>query len=161
GLSPLSAKQARFFAPCASAAIVRPFLADLLRQHRPGMPVNDMNWIRSGQVALVNGRWLPPGEPPEDLDKIGPYVATIGGDVAGAVLPPVQLAGCTPENLVEFLERWKRSLPRREAGGFMMARPWDLIDRNGQQIECDYLARGEKGPSARPMDFSLVGPAGR
>src|SRR5262249_6494072 len=59
------------------------------------------------------------------------------------------------------LDEWKQVLPRRDARGAMIARPWDLIERNGEQIERDFRARGEKGPGVRPMNFSLVGPAGR
>src|SRR5207302_9160151 len=66
-----------------------------------------------------------------------------------------------PATIDECLDDWKQTLPRREAGGTMIARPWDLIERNGAEIARDFQARGEKGPSARPMDFSLVGPAGR
>jgi UDP-N-acetylglucosamine diphosphorylase/glucosamine-1-phosphate N-acetyltransferase len=43
----------------------------------------------------------------------------------------------------------------------MVARPWDLVRLNGSQIGQDFRARGSQACSARPMDFSLVGPAGQ
>ena len=161
GISPLSTKQARYFAPCTTGAIVRPFLADLLRRNGPDLPVNDMNWLANGPAVIVNGRWLPPDGAAPDLSECRPLVATIGGEVAFALLSPDLLQNCTPDNLDEFLDRWKRSLPRHDAGGTMMTRPWDFIAVNGRQIGRDIRARGEKCRSARPMDFSLVGPAGQ
>src|SRR5207247_8548335 len=40
GLSSLSAKQARYFAPCSVAVMVRPFLAELTAERRPDLRVN-------------------------------------------------------------------------------------------------------------------------
>jgi UDP-N-acetylglucosamine diphosphorylase/glucosamine-1-phosphate N-acetyltransferase len=161
GASPLSAKQARYFAPCTTGALVRPFLADLLRRNGPGLPVNDLNWLRQGPALMVNGRWLPPDGPVPDLSKSRPMVATIGGEVTFALVTADMLAGCDPANFDESLDEWKRSLPRQEAGGTMIARPWDFLAVNGRQIGRDFRARGEQARSARPMDFSLVGPAGQ
>jgi UDP-N-acetylglucosamine diphosphorylase/glucosamine-1-phosphate N-acetyltransferase len=161
GASPLSAKQARYFAPCTTGAIVRPFLADLLRRNGPDLPVNDMTWLKQSPVILVNGRWLPPEGPAPDLSSSRSLIGTAGGDVAFAFLTPDMFGGCTPANLDECLERWRRSLPRQDAGGTMISRPIDLISANGRQIGRDFRARGEKARSARPMDFSLVGPAGQ
>ncbi len=161
GASPLSTKQARYFAPCTTGALVRPFLADLLRRNGPSLPVNDINWLRQGPALLANGRWLPPDGPAPDFTKSRPFAATVGGDLAFALLTPDMLDGCTAEDFDQFLDRWKRSLPRHEAGGTMITRPWDLLAHNARQIARDFRARGEQARSARPMDFSLVGPAGQ
>ena len=161
GVSPLSAKQARYFAPCATSAMVRPFLADLLRRNGPDLPVNDMNWLRQGPTIMVNGRWLPPDGTAPDVSDGRAFVGMVGSDAAFLVLRPDMLAGCNSRNLDEFLDQWKRQLPRQDAGGTMILRPWDLIAANGRQIGRDFRARGEKARSARPMDFSLVGPAGQ
>src|SRR4051794_38311935 len=60
GVSSLGTKQCRYFAPCAIGCLVRPYLADLVRLHLPGSPVNDLAWLRSEPTVLVNARWLPP-----------------------------------------------------------------------------------------------------
>jgi len=160
GITSLAAKQTRFFAPCTSGALVRPFLADLLRERRPDLPVNDAAWLGQGPTVLVNARWLPPDGLRPDLTGES-FVATIDGEVAYAFVTPELLAGVTPGNIDLHLEEWKSLLPRREAGGTMIGRPWELVERNGEEIERDLRARGDRGLNKRPMDFSLVGPAGR
>ena len=105
GLSPLSAKQARYFAPCTVGAMVRPFLAELTAERRPDLPVNDPAWLRQGPVVMVNGRWLPPDDSRGiDLTNAGPCVGTVGSEVAFAIVTPDRLAGCSPASLQSFLE---------------------------------------------------------
>src|SRR5262249_24742585 len=60
GLTSLAAKQWRYFAPCSIGVLVRPHLAELQRQQRRGVAVNDLDWLRAGLTVLVNSRWLPP-----------------------------------------------------------------------------------------------------
>ena len=160
GLSPLAAKQTRYFAPCTVGALVRPFLAEMMAERRPDLPVNDPVWLRQGPVVMVNGRWLPPDDSSGlELAGAGPCVGTVGSEVAFAVVTPDRLAGCSPASLQSFLDDWKQTLPRREAGGAMIARPWELIDHNAEQISRDFRAR----PAAadHPHDFALIGPADR
>lgn len=160
GLSPLSAKQARYFAPCSVAVMVRPFLAEVTAERRPDLRVNDAAWLRLGPVVMVNGRWLPPDDTRGiDLTTSGPCVGTVGGEVAFAVVTPDRLADCSPASLESCLDDWKQSLPRRDASGAMIAHPWELIDHNAEQIARDFRAR----PAAadHPHDFALVGPADR
>jgi UDP-N-acetylglucosamine diphosphorylase/glucosamine-1-phosphate N-acetyltransferase len=160
GLSSLSAKQARYFAPCSVAVMVRPFLAEVTAERRPDLRVNDAAWLRLGPVVMVNGRWLPPDDNRGiDLTTSGPCVGTVGGDVAFAVVTPNRLADCTPASLQSCLDDWKQSLPRREAGGAMMSHPWELIDHNADQIGRDFRARPEAAD--HPHDFALIGPADR
>src|SRR5215207_7312079 len=73
GQSTLAAKQWGSFAPSASGVLVRPHLADLQRQQRPGVAVNDGAWLRAGETVLVNARWVPPAGRLAGLD--GPCVA--------------------------------------------------------------------------------------
>src|SRR5439155_15898295 len=125
GLSSLSAKQARYFAPCSVAVMVRPFLAELTAERRPDLRVNDAAWLRLGPVVMVNGRWLPPDDSRgADLAAAGPCVGTVGGEVAYAVVTPDRLAGCSSASLESFLDDWKQTLPRHQAGGALLARPW-------------------------------------
>ena len=160
GLSSLSAKQARYFAPCTVAVLVRPFLAELTAERRPDLRVNDPAWLRLGPVVMVNGRWLPPDDfRGVDLTTSGPCVGTVGSEVAFAVVTADRLAGCTPASLQSCLDEWKQALPRREAGGAMIAHPWELIDHNAEQIGRDFRARPDAAD--HPHDFALIGPADR
>jgi UDP-N-acetylglucosamine diphosphorylase/glucosamine-1-phosphate N-acetyltransferase len=160
GLTPLSAKQSRYFSPCTIGAMVRPFLADLVTERRPDLPVNDPDWLRMGPVVMVNGRWLPPDDLLcVDLTQSEPCVATVGSEVAFAVVGTDRLAGCSPSSLDSFLDEWKQTLPRREAGGALLARPWELIDHNAEEIARDFCVR----PPADdyPHDFAVIGPPDR
>ena len=76
GLTSLAAKQWHSFAPCATGVLVRPHLADLQRQQRRGVAVNDLDWLRAGPTVLVNSRWLPPPGYVADVGR--PCVATVG-----------------------------------------------------------------------------------
>ena len=69
-------------------ALARGQLAPVLRERTPGWRVNDLDWLRSGPVALVNGRWLPPA--PSAMSRVPdtPCVGLIGDEVAYVVLGP-------------------------------------------------------------------------
>ncbi len=160
GLSSISTKQARYFAARSSGALVRSFLIDSVRQQRPDESVNDPFWMQSGPVVLVNGRWLPPhGARELDSVLVSPCAGTVGGEIAFAVLSPEQTAELAATKLNDCLKLWQRSLPCHDAGGRMIARPWDLVRHNGDEIINDFRGRPTQF-NCRPLDVSLVGPAG-
>src|SRR5262249_5769612 len=104
GQTSLAAKQCRPFAPCDVGLLVRPHLAGVCRRQRPGTPVNDLDWLRAEPTVLVNGRWLPP--PDAAVDLAGPCVATVGDEVAYAVVGPDRLTYASPNTLDDCLETW-------------------------------------------------------
>jgi UDP-N-acetylglucosamine diphosphorylase/glucosamine-1-phosphate N-acetyltransferase len=162
GLSPLAEKHARYFAPDATAYLVRPLVADLVRAAHPHAPVNDSLWLRSGQTVLVNARWIPPAGGAEGLFTDGPFLAVCDGELAFAAVGPELLAGVFAASLDECLEDWLTALPRQEVGGFMVRRLWDLVDRNGKQILADFPALIDPATAGfRPEGVAVVGPAER
>lgn len=159
GQTSLGSKQCRYFAPCEVGVLVRPYLADLVRE-QTSTPVNDLDWLRSGPVVLVNGRWLPPPVPAVDLAS--PCVARLDSQVAFAVLGPEQLADCSVDNLAACLESWKETLPSCPAGGCLVRHLWELIEHNGEQLCLDFAVAAPRYPrTCRPTLFGLVGPADR
>ena len=60
GQSSLGSKQCGYFPPSAVGALIRTYLADLLRLQEPHVYVNDPGWLCQDSTLLVNGRWLPP-----------------------------------------------------------------------------------------------------
>src|SRR4051794_24034029 len=78
GISTLAEKQARLLPQASRGLWLRPSLAELVRTERPRLPVNDLDWLRSGDTLFVNGRWLPSAQP---LER-GPCVGLIGGEIA-------------------------------------------------------------------------------
>ncbi|MCI0457821.1 MAG: hypothetical protein L0Z62_12705 [Gemmataceae bacterium] len=156
GATTLAAKQHRHFVSPSAGALVRPYLADLCRLRRPGMPVNDPDWLQAGPAVLVNARWLPPLLPAPACDR--PCVATVGETVAYAVVGPELLAGCSVENLAECLDHWKKSLPHRPAGGTLIHYPWDLVENNPAQLCRDFDRAAYAAPPAPlPVGVAVVG----
>lgn len=169
GLTPLADKHVHYFAPDALGYLVRPLVADLVRETYPHAPVNDPLWLRTGPTVLVNARWVPPAraadEPvptTQDLFAYGPFLAVCDGELAFAAVGPELLAGVSPTVLDDCLEDWLTALPRQEVGGSVVRRPWDVVDRNGQQLIDDFPWAAEaETAGGRPPGVALVGPADR
>lgn len=153
GLSRLADKHLRYFSAQSVGALVRPQLADLCQAHHPAWVVNRLDWVREDATVLVNGRWLPPAHPQSSFTK--PGVAWVDGHLAYAIIDRSHLEAATSENLLDWLEQWKKVLPHHEAGGTMVTYPWDLIENNAEQITADFptYAVGQKTVSG----LTLVG----
>jgi UDP-N-acetylglucosamine diphosphorylase/glucosamine-1-phosphate N-acetyltransferase len=134
GAFTLLQRQQRAVAATETGAVVRSQLAPLAALEHPGVAVNDADWLRQTQV-FVNARWLPGPEPIGDL--AGPQVGVVGDEVAFAVLPSAGNDAITFDTIDELMQQWKQTLPRREAGGTMMAYPWDLVDANPRALTED------------------------
>jgi UDP-N-acetylglucosamine diphosphorylase/glucosamine-1-phosphate N-acetyltransferase len=169
GLDSIAEKHGRYFAPDAVGYLVRPLVADLMRETHPHAPVNDPLWLRSGPTVLVNARWIPPTRPTGEAAPItselfndGPFLAVCDGELAFAAVGPELLAGVAPAVLDDCLEDWLTALPRQEVGGFIARRLWDLVDRNGKQISADFPATVDaERVGFRPAGVAIVGPADR
>jgi len=175
GLTTLLEKHVRYFAAAGVGHLCRPVVADLLRERDPAAAVNDPVWLRGAPTVLVNARWVPPARPrpnPSPRRHMlarspnpfadAPYLGTAGGKVAFAVLDPRRLQDVSPTNLDECLDDWAQSLPVREVGGAVVARPWELVDLNGEQIARDFEATCDPTDVGfHPDGFAVVGHADR
>ena len=159
GALTLRERQMRRFGGSELGALVRSFIADLCRFTHPGMSVNDAAWLRRGPVVLVNARWLP--DVGELIPAGEPEVGVADDKVAYAVLP--EGAGdASPEALSWRLEGWKRTLPCRPAGGALIAHPWDLVERNGEALDQDFLHWSTTREAAPiPAGVAVLGPPHR
>ena len=91
-----------------------------------------------------------------------PYIGTANGAVAFAVLDTRHLEAVSPATLDDCLDEWSQSLPAREVGGTVVARPWELIDLNGEQIARDFEATCDPTDVGfHPTGFAVVGHADR
>jgi UDP-N-acetylglucosamine diphosphorylase/glucosamine-1-phosphate N-acetyltransferase len=157
GTSSLGYRHYRYFGATETGALVRPALADWCRLTQPNGSINDTAWLRAGPAVLVNARWLP-FEPPTDWAR--PHVATVGDQVAYAVVPAEHLTLCSANTIDDCLGKWKRTLPCQAAGGWMIDHPWDLIEHNADMIRHDLIRRTvQTGPSYRPANLTVVGPS--
>ncbi|QJW94148.1 putative sugar nucleotidyl transferase [Frigoriglobus tundricola] len=165
GLSTLGEKQMRYFASEVTGYLCRPPLVEWLRTREPGTPVNDPGWLRAAPTALVNARWLPPHTPKnETRDRFadGPFVGTAGGATAFVALDSRRLQSLAPATVDDCLADWAQTLPRREVGGTVVGRAWELVDRNAAELEHDFAATCDPTAAGyHPAGLALVGPADR
>jgi hypothetical protein len=140
----------------SSGALVRPEQAELCRLTHPGLAVNDADWLRSGPVLLVNGRWLPPAGP---LTLPGPgEVGVVGDEVACVRLSGGEAGDLTQPELAWRLAEWKQTLRQRPRGGHLITYPWDLVEHSAKALEQDWQQwRGEWGRT----DAAVIGPRER
>ena len=115
GLTSLGYKQGRAMGAPPVGLLVRPYLADVVRQRQPRMAVNDVPWLRAGPLVLVNARWLPPDKLNRAVTR--PCVGMVGEEVAYAVLGPDQVGAVPWDDGAGLLETCKRRLPSRPVGG--------------------------------------------
>ncbi|HEY1192014.1 MAG TPA: putative sugar nucleotidyl transferase [Gemmata sp.] len=165
GTATLGAKLAAHFGADVVGHLCRPALAEWLRVREPRAPVNDPTWLRAAPTVLVNGRWLKPHAPPlshRDLLAEGPFVGTAGGEVAFAVVDARRLQSVSPATVAECLGDWAQTLPCREMGGTLVTRPWELVERNGEEIARDFELSDHRDTAGfHPTGVALVGPADR
>lgn len=168
GRTSLGARQWRHFTPCTSTGVlVRTHLEDVQKSQRADVAVNDMTWLRSELTVLVNARWLPPSGTIGDLSS--PCVGLVDDEVAFAVVHPELLTYCSPDTINDCVEVWKRTLVRRAAGGSVVRHLWELVDRNGPQLNADFddlknVPWGVTGASVAvvgPRERLLVDPTAR
>jgi UDP-N-acetylglucosamine diphosphorylase/glucosamine-1-phosphate N-acetyltransferase len=168
GLSTLGEKHARHFAATSVGHLCRSGVADIVRGRDPDSRVNDPAWLRGAATVLVNARWVPPSRPAvaprgrrtASLFTGGPYLGTVAGEVAYAVLDTRLLAALSPATLEDCLADWTQALPAREVGGVIVTRPWELIDLNPAQIARDFEAEADPNVTGfHPAGFAHVGHA--
>jgi UDP-N-acetylglucosamine diphosphorylase/glucosamine-1-phosphate N-acetyltransferase len=160
GQTTLGQKQCRYFAPCELGVLIRPALVELCQLRQPSLRVNDLAWLRAEPTVLVNARWLPPAGVAVDL--AGPSVAVVGEEIAYAIVGADRLPYLSDNTIGECLDVWKQTLPHRDAGGTLIAHPWDLVHHNVDQLVQDFhqnIARYRTG--WHPREVAVVGPPER
>jgi UDP-N-acetylglucosamine diphosphorylase/glucosamine-1-phosphate N-acetyltransferase len=158
GRTSLVVKQLRPFRAAAVGCLVRSELAELYGGQASLAVVNDLGWLRTAPTVLVNARWLPDAATAPVLSR--PGVATIGDEVAYAVVGPESLTDCSPSTLDDCLTTWKATLPRHDAGGRLFRYLWELVSANGEQITRDWEA-ADLPPAAPDAALAVVGPRER
>lgn len=160
GQTSLRVKQAGYFGSPTVGALLRPQLVDFYRTQRPGMPLNDHDWMTGEDLLiLVNGRWLPPsGVFP------GPVIPGIGlveDEVAYAIVEPRRLENFSYAGLDDVLDELRTNLPVREVGGRMARHLWNLMAWNPEQIIADWEQLGQRQGLEPEIKPQVIGPADR
>ena len=141
--------------------VIRSHLVMAQRQREPSMAVNDRSWLGRGAVLVVNSRWVPPEgfQPPRED---GPWVGMCEGRPACALVGPEAAESLEPCGVDSWFERIVGRVRGSEVRGEWIARPWDLVARNGAYLERDFAAFGEAHVSDQHRaTLALVGPAER
>lgn len=165
GLTTLGQKHTRHFAAEVTGYLCRPALAEWLRAREPNTPVNDPTWLRGAPTVLVNARWLPPHTPVASSRELlagEPFIGTADGEVAFAVLDQRRLHSLAPATIDDCLNDWLQTLPRREFGGAVVDRVWELLDHSSDELAHDFeLLCDPTFIGCPPPGFALVGRADR
>jgi UDP-N-acetylglucosamine diphosphorylase/glucosamine-1-phosphate N-acetyltransferase len=162
GTSTLAEQQFRTCPRAELGVLVRPELVDCVRIDRPNVAINDRRWLRSGPLALINGRWLPP-LPHRPIPTEQPCVGIVGGSVAFAFVTPELLPAEPIGGFDDCLERLKKTLPPVPAGGVVVNHLWELIHANTARLcaefDCRTAAEEDDTVGWRPAGCAVVGPA--
>ncbi|MFQ6091164.1 MAG: GlmU family protein [bacterium] len=136
GLTSLREKILRHYPGCQLGLHCRAHLAEALRREEPGIPVNE---IPEGDWLFINGRVLADARLAARIPLEGDQTLYFQGDT----LIAARLIG-------EGTKRIDMSTPlgpetfasgeRVEVDVEVIRYPWDLIERNGEQIEQDFEA---------------------
>lgn len=129
-------------------AFFRPELAETFGEDHPGFHVNDFQWLYGDSTLLINGRWLLNPKAIDDLKM--DEVAVVGETVVALHLDPLEAPLLTEDNWSEGLCELARIRKRVEFPGQLVSYPWELVQRNAEQITKDFRLRGLR---AQTMDF--------
>ncbi len=165
GATSLGSKLARAFGvgpgPQRQGGVIRSHLAGVQRHRAPHRVINDRDWLARGPVIVANGRWVPPAEfqLPEER---GAWLGLCDGTPAFAVVGPEDAVSLEPHGVDGWFDRLSSRLRGAEVGGEWIARPWDLVARNGTYLQRDFAEMGGPSVSNRHLTaMALVGPSNR
>ncbi|MBD3674302.1 MAG: hypothetical protein HUJ26_12325 [Planctomycetaceae bacterium] len=117
-------------------AILRPHLTAVYREAEPDARLNDEQWLNEGAILLLNGRWMPatltqlPCQPHQS--------AWVGDEPVAIWLDADEWSQTESGDLKDRIRRLADIRKRVDAGGQLLERPWDLVDRNPRQLVDDY-----------------------
>lgn len=123
------------------SALVRERLAELYREQHPDVPVNSLDGLSDSPVFWVNGRWVP-GAQVREFEVTPNTAGFLDGELVWIALEPEEVALLTDDTYHETLLAIARLRRVVEATGRLIARPWDLVDRNAEQLKLDFQESG-------------------
>lgn len=122
-------------------AVVRPRLAEAYQEQNPGTSVNRLSRITEAPTFWVNGRWMP-DRTVSEIEVTPDTAGFLDGELVWIALEPEESALLTEENRLETLQSIARLRRVVEASGELIARPWDLVNRNSKQLVLDFKESG-------------------
>jgi UDP-N-acetylglucosamine diphosphorylase/glucosamine-1-phosphate N-acetyltransferase len=139
GISLLREKIARRFSGGRLHLFCRSYLAEVVRESLPDVPVNQKP---DAPCLFINGRFILG----EKLPSLGSQEAVWknNGEVAMALISKARLSAFSPDKDGTIPTAWFDGLPVEEIAGTFIRYPWDLVHHNPEQIRRDfaYFNRG-------------------
>lgn len=147
GREPLRRRLQRWFPDAEFGGWVRPWLVDAYAEEQPMLAVNSLDWVRSGTVLLVNGRWLPERRLTA-LDFSTHQAGFIDGHPAWMLVSGEELAELLQGDPATALSQYAHSQRALPTSGRWLQYPWDLVYQNAAQLIRDFSDEGVSQPPA-------------
>ncbi|MCX7387099.1 MAG: putative sugar nucleotidyl transferase [Planctomycetales bacterium] len=141
GRDSLRRRLQRWFPEADFGVWVRPWLVDAYAEEQPTITVNNLNWIRSGKVLVVNGRWLPERRL-TDLDFVTHQTGFVDGHPAWMLIPGEELGELMQGDPATALGQYANSQRGLPTSGCWIQYPWDLVSQNAAQLIRDFTDEG-------------------
>ncbi len=115
--------------------LCRPYLADVVRQQNPGIPVNE---LRSSGTLFVNGRVVADERFAHRIPLKGDDALYLSGNTVVAVRVGTGKKASVTHDFSEAIDAEHfGELPRIEVDVPLIEFPWQLVNRNGEEITRD------------------------
>ncbi len=145
GIQTLREKMQRVYPKASLALHCRGYLADLVRQQNPGIPVNE---VKGERCLFIDGRILADESLAKQIPLNGPDTLYVSGDRVIAA----RVSGDKLQELRGGLGDVLRlpdvaGVARKEVKVKMVTYPWHLVGNNGEQLVADFkaLVGGKRG----------------
>lgn len=153
GFTTLKEKILRHFPLAAVSLHCREYLQEVIREQNPDQRVNERD---AEECLFINGRLLAKAQFLQSLDTERECIYWQEGHVVAAMLRGDNLRKVNLEQPVLFnLKNW-RHIERVETQATLICYPWELVNRNAQEIAADFAALGRGGKSSGTVHESAV-----
>lgn len=141
--------------------LIRPALTEVYAEEFPEAKINDAIWLSEAPTLLINGRWLPAlHEIPRLADVTAESVGMMGETVAYLLLEPEEAALLTTDAWDDAVQKIASTRKPVAVAGTELHYPWDLVNRNRQQLVDDFALSASTRPSTGSIDnLTVVGPS--
>lgn len=156
GRDSLRRRLQRWFPTADFGAWVRPWLAAAYGSEQTEVRVNDIDWLRKGQLLVINGRWLPEKRL-TPLDFVTHQAGFVNGVPVWMLLEGRELAELLHGDLQAMLGQFAAMHRPIPASGELIEYPWDLIRWNSRQLQRDFSDEGVTQPVDLPH-VQVLGP---
>ncbi len=141
GRDSLRRRLQRWYPSAEFGAWVRPWLSEAYHESQPDIRVNDVNWIRSGPILLINGCWLPERRL-TPLDLLNHQAGFLHGDPMWVRCEGDDLTEVLSADLISMLSSLASTRRAVPATGEVIRHPWDLVSHNARQLCRDFQDEG-------------------